>query len=76
MKLHSHHFGRIWITDLKHEQPLLNVDGFDILLKQTPPTELCPEGCTIRRLDIMEEFPERLRNTYGIVNERLIRDAL
>jgi hypothetical protein len=65
----------IWLLDVKPGNAF-RIDGFDLSLQQCPPAELCPEGCSIRQLDILGEIPEDLENIYDVVNVRLIQGAL
>ena len=52
------------------------VDGFDMSLEQCPVTELLPAGCSVRRLDILRDVPADLKETYDVVNVRLLPGGL
>lgn len=68
--------GSIWIADVTLGHQLFRIDGFDKSLEQCPPAELCPEGCSIRQLDILAEVPGDLKNIYDVINVRLIQGGL
>lgn len=65
---------RIWLVDVKAGNAF-PIDGFDRPLEQCPPTELCPEGCSIQQLDILGDIPSDLENIYDVVNVRLSQGA-
>ena len=39
-------------------------------------TELLPKGCSIRRLDVLQDVPADLKGKYDVVNVRLILGGL
>lgn len=65
----------IWIADtaLNHAY---TIDGFDTSLEQCPVAELLPAGCSIRRLDILQDLPASLTEKYDVVHVRLLLGGL
>ena len=51
-------------------------DGFDKSLEQCPVAKLLPAGCSIRRLDVLQDVPAHLYGTYDVVNVRLLLGRL
>ena len=66
-------FHSIWVADVKLSNPNFRIDGFDKSLQQCPPAEICLKNCSMRQLDIVDNIPGDLENTYDIVNVRLIQ---
>ena len=71
-----HVFHSIWMSCVKQKHPSFEIDGFDLSFAQCAPAELLPQGCSLRRLNILEDIPEDLRNSYDVVNMKLMIASL
>lgn len=62
----------IWLTELAHELPNAQLDGFDIDLTQAPPKEWLPSNIRLRYLNIFDDIPDDLQGKFDIVHLRLL----
>ncbi|TVY85588.1 Methyltransferase trt5 [Lachnellula suecica] len=61
----------IWILDLARDLPTsTTLDGFDISLTQCPPKGWVPSNVRFRELNIFQDIPMDLLETYDIINVR------
>ncbi|KAF2754640.1 hypothetical protein EJ05DRAFT_514087 [Pseudovirgaria hyperparasitica] len=61
----------IWVTDVKREYPRVQVDGFDLNLKQAPAVKWMPHGTSLITCDARKPPDPRFQHQYDIVNIRL-----
>ncbi|KAH9893813.1 S-adenosyl-L-methionine-dependent methyltransferase [Xylariomycetidae sp. FL2044] len=67
----------IFLTDLSTRLPSsTQLDGFDVSLDATPPTEWLPHNVRFRHWDIRQPVPEDLVEAYDIVHIRLLAFVL
>ncbi|MCJ1261079.1 hypothetical protein MMC22_000943 [Lobaria immixta] len=62
----------IWLAEVAHELPNVQLDGFDIDLTQAPPKEWLPSNTRLRHWNIFDDTPDDLLGKYDIVHVRLI----
>lgn len=70
----------IWLCDLIRDPAVsqysssqsLQLDGFDIDLKNAPPAEWLPPTITLREWNIFDEVPDDLIGKYDVVHLRLL----
>ncbi|MCJ1359592.1 MAG: hypothetical protein MMC33_009594 [Icmadophila ericetorum] len=70
----------IWLLDLGESLPRSSrLDGYDIDVRQCPPTQWLPENVTMRTLDVYDPIPEDLIGQYDIIHIRyficVVRDS-
>ena len=68
-------FISIWIADTARDQSF-RIDGLDISLEQCPAAEMLPKGCSIRKVNILQNVPADLIGIYDIIHVRLILGGL
>ena len=62
----------IWLAEVAHELPNVQLDGFDIDLTQAPPKEWLPSNTRLRQWNVFDAIPDDLRGKYDIVHVRLL----
>ncbi|KAI1170960.1 S-adenosyl-L-methionine-dependent methyltransferase [Nemania sp. FL0916] len=63
----------VWLMDLSSRLPAsARLDGLDVSLEATTPTEWLPSNVSFREWDIKQEPPEDLVGQYDIVHVRLL----
>lgn len=60
----------IWLTDVHHQLPFAQLDGFDNCVDQFPQKKWLPSNVSLRALDICEGIPEELLGIYDVVHVR------
>ncbi|CCX31994.1 Similar to methyltransferase [Aspergillus niger CBS 513.88]; acc. no. XP_001401990 [Pyronema omphalodes CBS 100304] len=61
-----------WLIDLSSLYPDAVLHGFDIKIPLVP----LPENVELTQHDVLDRFPEELRETYDMVHMRLMSAAL
>jgi hypothetical protein len=61
-----------WLIDLSRLFPDAVLHGFDINIPLVP----LPENVKLTQHDVLDRFPEELRETYDVVHMRLMSAAL
>ena len=62
----------IWALDVARNFPLVQIDGFDIDLQQSPPPSWLPDNVTLQEWDILSSMSSELENRYDVVHIRLL----
>ncbi|KAJ5371869.1 hypothetical protein N7517_003875 [Penicillium concentricum] len=62
----------IWLLDVAHSLPTATLDGYDIDLSNTPPTQWLPKRLILHEWNLFDPVPEHLVGTYDIVHLRLL----
>ncbi|KAJ5911454.1 uncharacterized protein N7473_000757 [Penicillium subrubescens] len=62
----------IWLLDVAREFPTAILDGYDIDLSNTPPTQWLPRYLTLLHWNVFDPVPEHLVGKYDIVHLRLL----
>lgn len=62
----------IWLTEVAHELPNAQLEGFDIDLTQAPPKEWLPPNTRLRHWNLFDDVPQDLQGKYEIVHVRLL----
>jgi SAM-dependent methyltransferase len=62
----------IWLLDVAHSLPTATLDGYDIDLSNTPPTQWLPKTLTLHNWNLFDPVPDHLIGKYDIVHLRLL----
>ncbi|KAJ6043685.1 hypothetical protein N7499_006104 [Penicillium canescens] len=62
----------IWLLDVAHGLPTAILDGYDIDLSNTPPTQWLPKTLTLHNWNLFGPVPDHLIGKYDIVHLRLL----
>jgi SAM-dependent methyltransferase len=62
----------IWLLDVAHSLPTATLDGYDIDLSNTPPTQWLPQTLTLHNWNLFDPVPDHLVGKYDIIHLRLL----
>ena len=62
----------VWLAEVAHELPNVQLHGFDIDLTQAPPKEWLPSNTWLRQWNVFDTIPDELRGKYDIVHVGLL----
>ncbi|KAG4032390.1 hypothetical protein MFRU_007g02940 [Monilinia fructicola] len=62
----------IWLIDVSRQFPEAQLDGFDIVLRQSPHPAWLPPNVDVKYLNILGNIPDELIGKYDYVHTRLL----
>lgn len=62
----------IWLLDVSRSVSEATLDGFDIDLSNTPPTQWLPKGLTLHNWSVFDPVTDNLVGKYDVVHLRLL----